>query len=428
MLALALGRATAMARAPAGLPAGIRLTDHISLGVVAKAFPLGEVRQVLAETGRASERERDLPAQVMVYYAIALALHTGSGTREVLRCLLEGLRWLWGTEAVKVAGRSGISQARTRLGEAPLRRLYEEVVEPIATRASKGASQSGLAAGQPGRLLPGRGRHRGEPRVLRLPGSQPRRERLPATALRGAGGERHARAVRRPPGPLRGRRDDAGPCGAGGAAAGHAVPGRPAVLRPRALAGGGRRRGPALAGEAQFAAAARSRAGRWLLPVDGLSQRQGPTARQQWRPGARGRIPAGGHCRGRAALPAGDHDPGPGAGARRGTGRALPRALGDRGRARRAEDAAARGAGRAAQQDPGVGPAGVLGPADGAFRRARADARSGVEGRRGSGPAVLLARGARGPPQGAAVRGASPLGTGPPCMRRCWRRSWRSAR
>jgi hypothetical protein len=57
----------------------------------------------------------------------------------VLRCLLEGLRWLWGAEAVKVAGKSGISQARSRLGEAPLRRLYEEVVCPIAIRASKGA-------------------------------------------------------------------------------------------------------------------------------------------------------------------------------------------------------------------------------------------------------------------------------------------------
>ncbi|HEX2185862.1 MAG TPA: IS4 family transposase [Chloroflexota bacterium] len=128
-----------MAGVPAGLPAGVRLSDHISLGVIARVVPPGRVRQVLAETGKASERERDLPAQVMVYYAIALALYMGSGTREVLRCLLEGLRWLWGAEAVKVAGRSGISQARTRLGEAPLRRLYEEVVGPIATRASRGA-------------------------------------------------------------------------------------------------------------------------------------------------------------------------------------------------------------------------------------------------------------------------------------------------
>jgi hypothetical protein len=128
-----------MAGVAAGLPAGVRLSDHISLGVVARAVPLVRVRQVLVETGKASERERDLPASAMVYYAIALALYMGSSTREVLRCLLEGLRWLWGAEAVKVAGKSGISQARSRLGEAPLRRLYQELVQPIATPATKGA-------------------------------------------------------------------------------------------------------------------------------------------------------------------------------------------------------------------------------------------------------------------------------------------------
>src|SRR6186997_3725887 len=128
-----------MAGVAAGLPAGIRLSDHISLGVIARAVPPERVRQVLAETGKASERERDLPAPVMVYYAIALALYMGSSTREVLRCLLEGLRWLWGAEAVRVAGKSGISQARTRLGETPLRRLYERLVRPVATPATKGA-------------------------------------------------------------------------------------------------------------------------------------------------------------------------------------------------------------------------------------------------------------------------------------------------
>ena len=128
-----------MAGVPAGLPAGVRLSDHISLGVIARAVPPDRVRRVLAETGKASERERDLPAPVMVYYAIALALYMGSSTREVLRCLLEGMRWLWGAEAVKVAGKSGISQARSRLGEAPLHRLYEALVQPIAARASKGA-------------------------------------------------------------------------------------------------------------------------------------------------------------------------------------------------------------------------------------------------------------------------------------------------
>src|SRR3954454_1176206 len=139
MLALVLGRAATMARIPPGLPAGIRVSDHISLGVIAGTSPIGEVRRVLAETGRANERERDLPAHVMVYYAIALALHMPSGTREVLRCLLEGLRWLWGAEAVRVAGRSAISQVCTRLGEAPLRRLHDRLVRPVATPATRGA-------------------------------------------------------------------------------------------------------------------------------------------------------------------------------------------------------------------------------------------------------------------------------------------------
>src|SRR3982751_5877531 len=96
-----------MAGVPAGLPAGVRLSDHISLGVLARAVPAERVRQVLADTGKASERERDLPAQVMVYYAITLALYMGSSTREVLRCLLEGLRWLWGRRRSRWRARAG---------------------------------------------------------------------------------------------------------------------------------------------------------------------------------------------------------------------------------------------------------------------------------------------------------------------------------
>jgi hypothetical protein len=118
---------------------------------------------------------------------------------------------------------------------------------------------SGLAAGQPGRLLPGRGRHRGEPGRVRLAGGQPRRERLPATALRGAGGERHHVLFGGPSWALRRGRDGPCPCGAAGAPSRHAVPGRPAVLRARTLAhGNGHRRRPALAGEAQPAPAAGS--------------------------------------------------------------------------------------------------------------------------------------------------------------------------
>jgi hypothetical protein len=102
----------AMARTAAALPEGSRITDYISLGVITKTFALQRVRAVLAATGKASVRERDLPAHVVVYYAIALALYMQSSYREVLRCLLEGVQWLIDPSAtVKVAGNSGISQA-----------------------------------------------------------------------------------------------------------------------------------------------------------------------------------------------------------------------------------------------------------------------------------------------------------------------------
>ncbi len=129
-----------MARTVAELPAGSRVTDYISLGVIAKTFPIDKVHAVLAETKSASVRERDLPAHVVVYYVIALSLYMQSSYREVLRCLLEGVQWLLDPSVtIKVAGKSGISQARTRLGWEPLRQLHDEVVKPIAVPATRGA-------------------------------------------------------------------------------------------------------------------------------------------------------------------------------------------------------------------------------------------------------------------------------------------------
>lgn len=134
-----------MPRTPATLPAGSRITDYISLGVVSRFIPADKVRGILKETGRASVRQRDLPAHVVVYYVIALALYMQSSYGEVLRCLVEGLQWLLEPSARgRVAGHSGISQARTRLGWEPLRQLHDEVVKPVAVKATKGAWYRGL--------------------------------------------------------------------------------------------------------------------------------------------------------------------------------------------------------------------------------------------------------------------------------------------
>lgn len=130
-----------MARTLASLPAGSRITDHISLGVVAKAFPAEKIRAVLAATGKQSVRQRDLPAHVVVYFVVCLALHMEVSYREVLRCLLEGMQWLLkaSAAAIRVPGHSGISQARTRLGWEPVRQLHDELVKPVAVAATKGA-------------------------------------------------------------------------------------------------------------------------------------------------------------------------------------------------------------------------------------------------------------------------------------------------
>src|SRR3954465_14647222 len=90
-----------MAGAPAGLPAGVRLSDHVSLGVIARAVPAERVGQVLAETGKASERERDLPAQVMVYYPLI-----GQLARR---------KWPIPAARTKAMGRSASSAAAKRL-------------------------------------------------------------------------------------------------------------------------------------------------------------------------------------------------------------------------------------------------------------------------------------------------------------------------
>src|SRR5258706_1295597 len=126
-----------MARTIAELPSGSRITDYVSLGVIAKTFPLAKILSILKAMEKSSVRERDLPAHVVVYYVIALALYMQSSYREVLRCLLEGVQWLLEPSArVKVAGNLGISQGGTRLGWEPLRELPDTGVKPNWLKAT----------------------------------------------------------------------------------------------------------------------------------------------------------------------------------------------------------------------------------------------------------------------------------------------------
>ena len=129
-----------MARTVARLPNGTRVSDHVALGVLTATVSADLVDAVLAETGRQSQRQRQLPARLVVYYVLALALYAQASYGEVLRCLLEGVRWLHlGGVDLALATKSAITRARRRLGVVPLERLFQRLAKPFAAADTPGA-------------------------------------------------------------------------------------------------------------------------------------------------------------------------------------------------------------------------------------------------------------------------------------------------
>jgi hypothetical protein len=121
-------------------PVAPRLADRIAIGVLTTTFPPELVDRVIAKTGRGEQRQRLLPARVVVYYTLAMCLFAQAGYEEVMRLLVEGLAWArrW-RGSWQVPDKSSIARARARLGPAPLRELFAEVARPLATSATKGA-------------------------------------------------------------------------------------------------------------------------------------------------------------------------------------------------------------------------------------------------------------------------------------------------
>lgn len=108
-------------------------------------FPPALVDAVLDATGRREQRHRLLPARLVVYYVLALALFPQAGYEEVMRSLTEGLAWGTGwTTHWAIPSPVAISKARARLGRAPLAELFARACRPLATPATRGAFYRGL--------------------------------------------------------------------------------------------------------------------------------------------------------------------------------------------------------------------------------------------------------------------------------------------
>lgn len=112
-----------------------------SMGLLSMVVPRRTVQDTLAELGKQSQRERQLPAPFLVYLVIALSFYMPYALREVLRCVLEGLRTLEVSagKAMSIATKGAISRARTRLGPEVMEALFLKVARPIAIPQTRGA-------------------------------------------------------------------------------------------------------------------------------------------------------------------------------------------------------------------------------------------------------------------------------------------------
>lgn len=117
-----------------------RLSDHVAVGVLTRTFPPSLVDEVVAAVGKAERRQRLLPARLVVYYVLAMALFSESSYEEVMRNLVEGLAWQSGwSHRWQIPTKSAIFQARARLGAGPMEALFARACVPLATHSTPGA-------------------------------------------------------------------------------------------------------------------------------------------------------------------------------------------------------------------------------------------------------------------------------------------------
>ena len=183
------------------------------MGVLTRVFPPELVDEVIAGAGRTELRRRALPARVMAYFAMGMALYSEGSYADVLSQLTDGLSWASGwSEAYVPPSKSAIFQARARLGcGAGGGVVRVESPAPLAAAETPGAWLAGRRLVAIDGTTSRCGGHGRERRVLRPAGrEQGRTGRVPAGPAGRLRGVRHPRHLRRrsraPTRTLRGRR------------------------------------------------------------------------------------------------------------------------------------------------------------------------------------------------------------------------------
>jgi hypothetical protein len=113
-----------------------RILDR--LAGLEQLIPPETIRQALAATGRADQRRCKLTYEVVCWVVLAMGILTDLPIRQVFK---HARRLRFGE---KTPHRSSLCVARQRLGIAPVRRLFEQVVHPLARPETRGAFYRGF--------------------------------------------------------------------------------------------------------------------------------------------------------------------------------------------------------------------------------------------------------------------------------------------
>lgn len=108
---------------------------------LAEHLPTAWIEEALAATGTASIRRRRLPAEQVVWLVIALALYRGQSMPEVLASLDMALP----SASDQPVSKSAVSQARQRLGAAPLQSLFDQTARAWCAQDAERHAWKGLS-------------------------------------------------------------------------------------------------------------------------------------------------------------------------------------------------------------------------------------------------------------------------------------------
>lgn len=117
---------------------------HFTVEALASVLDPELIREELELSGKASQRIRALPAQLVVWLVVAMGLYRSLSIQNVLYQLVQGLgiavRW----KESKAPGSGAVAKARRRLGWEVIRSLFRKLAELLGARYAEAHLWKGL--------------------------------------------------------------------------------------------------------------------------------------------------------------------------------------------------------------------------------------------------------------------------------------------